>query len=556
MQKIYVADVVGDEYERWYYHKNKVFLDAPMGMGKTRFITDVLFDFILRKRNINIHHNDKLLILCNRRMLGLQYWWEMIEKRCSYHELKDVVEIKSYQEIAASIRGSGNVDELLQEYSCVVCDEVHYFYADSDFNCYGTFAVMHALLRAGICKMMIFMSATGDEIFPILEKALKKQFKSVKNVFPDLNEEYRKIVLQNLQSYRNFDYVHPYLLKDDKELIYKVGHSSEKWLIFIDCKERGKQLLENIRKNGKTADIIHADNLDKDSRLVSQLVMNGQLDKEVLITTSVLDNGVSLKDPLLRNIVIMTDSPVSFVQMLGRIRVGEQDIVNLYLIKREASEFKKRAEASKKLLDKFEKALEQFSSVKAFDILCKVFDDPWSEEAEDYRKIYTLTPEGVDFIPAEYSRTRLGNNFLVTKRVELYINELAMEKTGDAFKMQSLLYKRAMSSPEEVAYEQISWIGKTRADLIICSEDYLKKNEEQLINELESFGMKTADEVGDFKKHLVSDFPDVVSRYVKINKGTFSKNQLVKLCECLGFKIINETVNGKIRYTISRRSNI
>ena len=553
MKKEYVADIIGLEYENWYQQKNKVFLNAPLGMGKTTFVVNVLLDYIRRMRDSNIRHDDKMLIICNRRMLRSQYWWALIRKECSYKELMAVVEVKSYQEIAVSIRSQKNVDTLLSQYSCIICDEVHFFYADSDFNGFGTFSVMHALLRAGISKMMLFMTATADEIFPILQESIKWHFTKAKKENKAVREEWEKIVLLNFQAYRNFDYVQPFFLTNDSELVHCVTYSSEKWLIFVDSKVRGQNLLDAIRKNGRLVEIIHADNLDKESNLLLQLVMNGQLESDILITTSVLDNGVSLKDPLLRNVVIMTDSRISFVQMLGRVRVENKDVVNLYLVGQNTNELNRRMKVSEQLTKKFEQVVKSDPLSSNFDILAQNWDEPYLEESKDYRKMLILATEGVDYIPAEYAKTRPQNNVIVSKKVEYYINELAREKIGDSYKMQSLLFAKAMVSPVEMAKFQISWIGKEPQELIICKEDSLKQREEELIKELEAFGIKNADETRQFKESIAAKYPDVVCRHIKANKGSFEKKKLATLCADIGFEVITETVDGKIQYRVTRK---
>ena len=55
------------------------------------------------------------------------------------------------------------------------------------------------------------------------------------------------------------------------------------------------------------------------SKEVQQLVVGHRILPKVLITTSVLDNGVSVHDTDVGNVVIATDSKLSFIQMLGRI---------------------------------------------------------------------------------------------------------------------------------------------------------------------------------------------------------------------------------------------
>jgi hypothetical protein len=236
--------------------------------------------------------------------------------------------------------------------------------------------------------------------------------------------------------------------------------------------------------------------------------------------------------------------------MLGRVRVESQDVVNLYLVGQNTNELKRRMEASEKLTKKFEQVIKQDELSSNFDILGTTWDDPFSDDAKDYRKMFILATEGVDYIPTEYAKTRPKNNVVLTKKVNFYVNDLAREKIGDAYKTQSLLYKKAMKSPQELAEHQISWIGKTPQDLLICTEYSFIERENKLKAELDAFGTRNAEETSAFKKHIADEYGDVVKRYIKINKGTFSKDQFIKLCNDLGYEVITETINGKIMYTI------
>ena len=56
--------------------------------------------------------------------------------------------------------------------------------------------------------------------------------------------------------------------------------------------------------------------------------------QKVLITTSLLDNGVNIRSFDLKNIVCFDDDPIEIVQMIGRKRFinGQNDYFDLFLI--------------------------------------------------------------------------------------------------------------------------------------------------------------------------------------------------------------------------------
>ena len=61
------------------------------------------------------------------------------------------------------------------------------------------------------------------------------------------------------------------------------------------------------------------------------LEVNQRFDCRVLVATSVLDNGVSIIDDTLKNIVVDTTDKVQLMQMFGRKRLADGEQINLYI---------------------------------------------------------------------------------------------------------------------------------------------------------------------------------------------------------------------------------
>lgn len=66
-------------------------------------------------------------------------------------------------------------------------------------------------------------------------------------------------------------------------------------------------------------------------KTLETLIHQEKLDCDVLITTSVLDCGVSLRAENVNNLAVCQPDKTSFLQMIGRIRVREGQRVNLYI---------------------------------------------------------------------------------------------------------------------------------------------------------------------------------------------------------------------------------
>ena len=124
--------------------------------------------------------------------------------------------------------------------------------------------------------------------------------------------------------------------------------------------------------------------------MIRNLTMANQLACKILITTSVLDNGVSIHDSEVGNLVIMTESKVSFLQMLGRIRAENVEYCNLYFVKRDDEIFKKRMLSYKSELEKFND-LNMFELNRNMDYyLHVVWDEDDAEKAVFYKKALVL----------------------------------------------------------------------------------------------------------------------------------------------------------------------
>lgn len=170
-----VEKKIGKEYREWCVG-DCIFIDAPTGSGKTTFILKTLLPYYCGQEK-------KILYLVNRRILK-----EQIEEMVTElpHEQYAAIKIELYQEIERRIvAGSTQYDGKLgadshdgynysllgklSDYDCVVCDECHYFLADSNYNTNTIFSFrwVQDVFRNKLC---IFMSATIHELQSYIEK--------------------------------------------------------------------------------------------------------------------------------------------------------------------------------------------------------------------------------------------------------------------------------------------------------------------------------------------------------------------------------------------------
>ena len=132
-----VSDVLGGEYQKW-KPNDKIFISSPTGTGKTYFILNVLLPYAYQKEK-------QILYLVNRRILKQQLERELSRE---LFEVRYHIKIELYQTIEkrmSNIRyniqnkcqqamGYRSVLLEFENYDYVICDECHYFLADSNYN--------------------------------------------------------------------------------------------------------------------------------------------------------------------------------------------------------------------------------------------------------------------------------------------------------------------------------------------------------------------------------------------------------------------------------------
>ena len=246
----------------------------------------------------------------------------------------------------------------------IVYDEFHYFYTDANFNTYTD--VSYSYLReCSRNKIQIFMSATMEKMKDIANDYWCSILKSTQRYLNQNNDLF--LGKNNFIEYtakKNYDYVRVHTFIDIDDLVELIRNSDkQKWLVFIDSKEKGKNLHEQLsmtdkREKGQVNAISNEDVVFIDafydsnveaSQSVDELNESKIINKRVVIATSVLDNGISFQDALLRNIAILADTEEEFIQMLGRKREDKSGL-DLYISRRNENHFKKRYNEIKNIM--------------------------------------------------------------------------------------------------------------------------------------------------------------------------------------------------------------
>lgn len=555
----YISEEIGLDYINW--GRRKIILHAPTGAGKTTFILEKLLPFTQQTKGHGVRPDKKVLILCNRKLLRKQYIYDAALKFKRYKEMEEALEIKTYQELARALQQGERPENLFTRYAVICLDEVHYFYADSDFNGMGTYSLFQAIIMAGLGKEMIFISATIDCVLPFIQKTTFMCRTYMLDRHNEIGIYSSRIFDAECKEFlspvpyrdRSYDFLNCFCVRDRKTLCQKIAESEGKSIIFIDDKKWVEQFSEELEMAGMRAKEIcklNAEILDNDESnvVIKNLVLANRLLPKVLITTSVLDNGVSIKDSGAENIVILTESEVSFKQMLGRIRHEYiRDKVNLFFLLRPAEYFEMREIQCRKFLDVYEEIKLKTLERCLPEILSKLFSCKDDEMKSIYRKMIIAVPDylAIDQSP-EMRRLSCRKGNLV-----FLVNPLAVQKIGDLYLQESRFHKLARMDLINVPIEQLKWIGLTQNDLQILNSSYFEEKEKRFIEKLLSMKDFTNEEYSKFKEEINQEYGKDFFRDIVEKKGSFSKEKLKLILEKYGCELEEcEGTDKKMRYSI------
>lgn len=541
-RKKYLTELLGEKYFEW--RGKKILLTAPTGIGKTNFILKVFLPYCRSRRC-------KMLILCNRKMLRMQYLQSLVEQFVCYEDIKNSVAIMTYQELAEILKLKQNIDCILTEFGAIVCDECHYFYSDSDFNGMGTYVLLQELIIACAAKTMIFMSATMEETEPLIVQTINHTFWRLRVVECKewLKENMSTILRYDFTHFADFNRFHCITVPDWNSLVEIVAESPQKSLIFINSKAKGELLAEKMMKTGRVDKreimILNSDNIDGESDYVQNLAIGHKMLSKILITTSVLDNGVSIHDSEVGNVVIETESKIEFLQMLGRIRSESIDNCRLYFVPRERREYLNR-------MKKYEDETKKFDEL-SYDVLTNnqeyYLRSMWSDDAEAkfFRKSLVWMKTECQIFDRERFSVAVHNRY-----TSFAVNRFAEIKTGNMFVAEKHFYGLAVNDPLAVIYEQMKWIGKEPEELEIVDSRYRKSREIEFLEELQSVNNFSVEEMSQFKKDLAKKYRKEFFDDILANNGTISNEKLQIICERYGLKLCSweDTESRKKRYSI------
>ncbi len=476
-----ITSLLNKCYEHWEIG-DCVFISASTGLGKTHMIREGLYEYAQET-------GSKIAILVNRNALRMQQLEEF-----RIHEIKKKnyemgIRIYTYQQIEQNGDKAEEIKNFLRHCRYVVCDEAHYFIADATFNLdtHISFDFITSLYKH---TTLIFISATLGHIRPFIEQRMldlynkeweewygriRSEYSHVKNegdyslakdtkecqkikedfMDPAKRENMHVPIEPKIREYQYDRDISGHLevrhFRDTDDILQIIKNKKypAKWLIFVSSRNDGMDLRDKLEGQKK---IVYVDadydspsngHRDEAKNEMMNIRKNGVFSCDILISTSVLDCGINIEDPEVKNIVLLSNDEDSFKQLLGRRRfLSENEKLNLFIQRGKMSVFKR-------WMEEFEADYCDF---------CE-FDSYRSDLRKD--KINKSLTEYQKHLPSTYN--------ISMNRREVY--PLTAEAVYSKFMYCEKVYNGLKNDENFFLKEQLKWVGKEFSEEWLQSSD-------------------------------------------------------------------------------------
>ena len=295
-------------------YREPLLLALPVGSGKTYTTIHHVVPwaverklqvlFISSRSAINLQVKEELLNVVGLTNLRRQLTDEGLSKQEEFGP----VTVMTYHKLGILLQRE---PDTLKKYGVVVFDEVHALLEDANFVGKTGF-ILEEFVRVFSGAQRIYMTATPQDIQPVLAD----------------NEGYCQLTVMKLKN--DFSYVDIHFFSHREQIINFINNDlgDRKWLFFINSIKQGDKVEEKLKHDCCR---INAKVREDEPDAWNQIIKARKFDEKVCIMTAAGDAGLSFEDKLLTNIVIYTFSPITLIQVLGRIRRQTKEKINLYV---------------------------------------------------------------------------------------------------------------------------------------------------------------------------------------------------------------------------------
>lgn len=248
-----------------------------------------------------------------------------------------------------------------------------------------------------------------------------------------------KFSIENPHGYLDYRIPNPvknyriWYLISQKEEFEILKRKDEKSVVFVSNKKRGEELCEKLEQENIKVLFVTAENKEEaGAEAVNSLVQNCTFSADVLIATSVLDVGINIKDKRVTTVILDAYERNTFIQMLGRIRLLDEQCINVFIFQRNIKFFDNVCEKS--LIPRLE-FQRDIASVKPSILPSKI------------AKMMQENRESVDCAAFCYCKGMIKLNPLTRQKLVLLYSECLDTKNGLA------------DDPDYFIKKQLRWMG-------------------------------------------------------------------------------------------------
>lgn len=419
----YISPYLLNEMNEW-SKGSYIFLTCGTGKGKTTFVKHLIE---MQKFNV--------LFLTNRIATREQAKVDFFAT--SWIWLNDKTRVISYQ----SFESMDNLNQnYLERFHYICVDECHYMHEDADFQAFTNATYQRILHTQKPVK--ILMSATPESItYKIFVGILQNRVKLIDgSKICRYKTKYNNSIVDKIVGFRSID-----------ALAIKIAKSEEKWMIFVTSEKEANDITESLIKyNVKKEEIVFISRnaiQSGDEKAVAsynKAIAEMCIEERIVICTKIVDNGLSIKDIKLKNIVLFANDKTEVIQQYARKRcMNEQDHISIYV-------YEHGYQNLSVLIDQIKKKLKNYDLVK-----------------KELSK--TKLPQKAIRVGYDHFREGLYKN-PITK--ELEFNELGYEKL-----LQTMMIIEQMKEDRSQLFLKIQWIQE---DLKIKAPCYILQGEREI----------------------------------------------------------------------------
>lgn len=304
MSKIYINDEIKDDIIEKLKPGRNYLIGAEPGSGKTTWVEETLLPHCIKNQK-------KVLFLCHRKSLR-----NMIIKDLEKYDYDMYfVNIMLYQELEQRLLHKN----FINEYDFIVCDEIHYVVTDASFN--RNTELVFDMLNEKESSVNIFLTGTPN---PLLHCKWDNPYKTLRK-----------------PNRKNHNVKNVYLCREQKFkwMLYKRLENNEKLIMFVSNAKEGKETVDNLKLDGYDARFICSDtnklNKYSDKDIKKQIEDAQQFDCQIVVMTSVMNTGISIKDGKITTIFLHGINSITDIhQSVARVRINDDvEKINVVIMK-------------------------------------------------------------------------------------------------------------------------------------------------------------------------------------------------------------------------------